>query len=50
MMNGILALLQAAPAVPAPGFWERNWDKIVPPIVTAILILLFSEPILSSDL
>ena len=45
MLNGILALLQAAPAAPAPGFWERNWDKIVPPIVTAILVLLFSEPI-----
>jgi|GEM_PF-7036155 len=45
MMNGILALLQAAPVAPAPRFWERYWDKIVPSVITAILVLLFSEPI-----
>jgi formylglycine-generating enzyme required for sulfatase activity len=44
-MDGILAFLQAASATPSPGFWERNWDKIVPPIITAIIVLLFSEPI-----
>ncbi|HEV7508532.1 MAG TPA: SUMF1/EgtB/PvdO family nonheme iron enzyme [Thermoanaerobaculia bacterium] len=44
-MNGILALLQAAPTAPPPGFWQQNGDKILVSIITAIVILILSEPI-----
>ncbi|HSS49608.1 MAG TPA: hypothetical protein VLX28_11750, partial [Thermoanaerobaculia bacterium] len=44
-MNGIFALLLAAPGAPPPGLWQQNWDKIVVSIVTAIVVLIFSEAI-----
>ena len=44
-MSGILALLQAAPAAPPPGFWQQNGDKILVSVITAIVILILSEPI-----
>jgi hypothetical protein len=42
-MDGILALLQAAPVAPPPGFWEQNRDKILVAVVTAVVILILSE-------
>ncbi|HEX9945377.1 MAG TPA: SUMF1/EgtB/PvdO family nonheme iron enzyme [Thermoanaerobaculia bacterium] len=44
-MSGILALFQAAPAAPAPGFWQQNGDKILVGVITAIVVLILSEPI-----
>ena len=44
-MSGIFALLQAAPAAPPPGFWQQNGDKVLVSIITAIVILILSEPI-----
>ena len=43
-MDGILALLQAAPAAPA-GFWEQNREKVVVGVVTAVVVLILSESI-----
>ena len=48
MMNGILALLQTAQAVPSPtpsGFWASNGDKIIVAIVTTVVVLVLSESI-----
>jgi hypothetical protein len=44
-MFTIFALLQAAPAAPIPGFWQQNGDKILVSVITAVLVLVFSEPI-----
>jgi hypothetical protein len=44
-MFKIFALLQAAPAAPISGFWQQNGDKIVVSVITAVLVLVFSEPI-----
>jgi len=44
-MDGILAFLQAAPAAPTPGFWQQNGDKVLVGVITAVVVLLLSEPI-----
>jgi formylglycine-generating enzyme required for sulfatase activity len=44
-MDGILALLQAAPAAASSGFWEQNRDKILVGAVTAVVVLILSESI-----
>jgi hypothetical protein len=37
-MNGILALLQAAPAASPSGFWQQNADKILVSVITAVVL------------
>ena len=37
--------LQAAPRQTPSGFWGENWDKILIPIITAIVVLILSESI-----
>jgi formylglycine-generating enzyme required for sulfatase activity len=49
-MNAIFRYLLQAPIppptpTPAPSFWEANGDKIIVAVVTAILVLLLSEPL-----